>query len=405
MSATETLLLTKALKYNSTHVLTSKNIEDTHFSSEVCQKTWRYIVEHTVKYNCPPSLDAVVDNVPEFSPKHTQDSIEYLCDRFTRESERRLTIEHIKKIAASIDENPDSPYESLLSGVVSLSKSLPKGDFGSLKDAVSRYSEYFANKQAGYKRGITTGFPTLDMLTDGIQSHEFVVVSGFSGTGKSTLVQHMLMQAALVDGKKCLFISLEMGREALFRKWDTMSSHFQYDHLKKFQLSKEELSKWEQGIQSIQDSDGNVIVIDQLANCTVDKVYSEIIKHQPDLVAIDHLLLMKPPASLARNPQWEQLTYITQNLKNIAQSRQVPIISISQSNSTFTSGLDSVAGSKSIIRDSDILINLHKDDELELSDRMTLRLLKNRDGRIGDIQLYWDMETMTFEEYNTRTRI
>ena len=56
---------------------------------------------------------------------------------------------------------------------------------------------------------VKTGIKQLDkMLSGGIPEGSAVVVTGGSGTGKTTLIMQILMNAAK-DGNRCLFVSLE----------------------------------------------------------------------------------------------------------------------------------------------------------------------------------------------------
>jgi replicative DNA helicase len=146
----------------------------------------------------------------------------------------------------------------------------------------------------------------------------------------------------------------------------------------------------------------DIIILSKIGKCTVDKVYSEILKYSPDLVCIDYLSLMETPRNA--KSMWEAVTYLTQHLKQLARTLPMPILSVAQTNiggSTEGAQLDNIAFSRSIGADSDIVIGLgQRDESMRKNHQMKLRLLKNRDGRILETDLFWELETMTIRDWN-----
>jgi KaiC/GvpD/RAD55 family RecA-like ATPase len=54
-----------------------------------------------------------------------------------------------------------------------------------------------------------------EQMTGGIPQGHVVLVSGMPGTMKSSVAYNILFNNALLEGKKCLYISLEQGRESI----------------------------------------------------------------------------------------------------------------------------------------------------------------------------------------------
>jgi KaiC/GvpD/RAD55 family RecA-like ATPase len=66
------------------------------------------------------------------------------------------------------------------------------------------------------KAKIKTCIKGLDeLMTGGIPQGHVVLVSGMPGTMKSSVAYNILFNNALVEGKKCVYISLEQGRESI----------------------------------------------------------------------------------------------------------------------------------------------------------------------------------------------
>jgi len=398
----ERRLLSKAIHSGQLDKLIGLGIEESHFGDEMVKSVWQFVIEHTVKYNSPPSIDAIVENNSHFVPTITSDSLEYLIDKFYEGTKRRLTIEYLRTVAEAVD-NPDlgDPEEMMLDAARKLSQAVPSGEVGRYSDMDKRIEQYRQDKTTGKKRGITSGVPTLDDITEGIQPHEMVVISGYSGSGKSTFLQYMLYKARQIDKVTPMMISLEMGKEALYRKWDVMATNFEYRKLKKFELSSDEEEKWRNEAHKARHADTDIIVLDKLGRCTIEKVCSEINRYKPDIVGIDYVSLMDTPKH-AGTQIWERVTYITNNLKYIARSLNIPIIAVAQTNSSDPASLDNIAHSKSVVRDADIVLGLYQDQEMRDNKQMQLRVNKNRDGELKNIDMFWDMHHMQFEEWSPK---
>jgi replicative DNA helicase len=109
---------------------------------------------------------------------------------------------------------------------------------------------------------------------------------------------------------------------------------------------------------------------------------------------------MDTPRSAGGTQMWEKVVTLTRQLKQTSRTLGIPIIGVAQTNrSGYQTGaqLDNIAFSQSIVNDSDIILGLAaRDEEMERNKRQTIRLLKNRDGRVKESDLLWKMETMEF---------
>lgn len=356
------------------------------------------MTDHFRRYKTSPTLEVVKDAFPEHLFEIEQDSLQYLKDEFLKVVKRRYAMIAIHELADAIDDGElVGDIDSLfLEKSRELATLVPVTELSKFSDMDKRILAYEAGEDA--VDGIYMGIPDFDFLTSGIQPHEYVTISGFSGTGKSTLAQWMLFNAYM-QGKTPMYISLEMEAKALLRKWDTMAMKFEYQRLKRQRLSDEDLSKWKERAEIVRNSDNDIIILDDVAGCTVDRVYAELTRYQPDILCIDYITLMDTPRSAGGTQMWEKVVTLTRQLKQTSRTLGIPIIGVAQTNrSGYQTGaqLDNIAFSQSIVNDSDVILGLHADDEMKKNHRMTVRLLKNRDGRTDETDLLWKMETMEF---------
>lgn len=374
-------------------------IKEEHFAEEENLNIFTFMVEHFRKYKASPSLEVVRESFPDHNFETETDTLQFLKDEFLKVVKRRYAMEAIWDLAEACDNKElVGDIDALfLEKSRELANIVPVAELSKFSDMDKRITAYETGEE-DYE-GIYMGIPTFDFLTSGIQPHEYVTISGFSGTGKSTLAQWMLFNAYM-QGKTPMYISLEMEAKALLRKWDTMALNFEYQRLKRRRLSDEDLARYKEQADRVRDAENDIIILDDVAGCTVDRVYAELTRYQPDILCIDYITLMDTPRSAGGTQMWEKVVTLTRQLKQTSRTLGIPIIGVAQTNrSGYQSGaqLDNIAFSQSIVNDSDIILGLGVvDDESRRNNKMTVKLLKNRDGRVEEADLLWKPETMEF---------
>lgn len=395
MADFERALISRVAKTGQINTLMAEGIREDHFASESVRKIWRFMTDHYRQYKIAPEFDTVYAEFPDFNFETSGESVQYLKDRFKKEVMYRYGAEAVIRISEELS-NPESSLEVdelFLEESRRLATILPTAKLHAFKDMEQRIFEY-ENPQE--EKFIRTGIPQVDNLTFGIQPHEYVTIFGTTGAGKSTLSQWLLFNAWM-QGKTPMYISLEMEARALFRKWDTMLMQFQYNDLKGHTLREEEVARWKDEAEKVKSKPNDIIVMDDVRGCTVDRVFSELTRWQPDILCLDYVNLMSARTSFTQG--WEKITYLTQELKQISRTLNIPIIGVGQANRSAYQGgatLENIAGSISAVQDADLVFGLHADDDMRAEKKMELRLLKNRDGAIGNVDLWWAPETMTF---------
>jgi replicative DNA helicase len=379
----------------------ASGIRESHFEDEHLTDIFSYMAEHARKYKGAPSLEVIRERFPDYNFETTTDSVEYLRERFVRNVKRRFAMNSLKELAKLVNdpEQADRIDGLFLEESRRLATIIPSTQLHKFSDIEQRIEKYETSNSDLI--GIKMGIPDFDRLTLGIQRHEFVSIVGWQGTGKSTLTQWILFNAWM-HGHTAMCISLEMEAAALMRKWDTMLTNFEYRALKAHELAPHDVESWRIKAQQVKEKKCDIIVRDDVRDCTVDYVYSQAMRYQPDIIAVDYISLMEAPRT-AGGQMWEKVTNITQSLKQIARVTGIPIIGVAQTNIASAEGgakLDNIAYSRSVGQDSDIVLGLHQDEEMKENDKMTVRMLKNRDGNSAVADLLWDMDHMRFMPWN-----
>lgn len=382
----------------------ARGIDEDHFADEECQEVYGYAITHLKKYKGAPSMKAVKDKFPSFEPELGEDSIDYLIDRHIVNVKRRLANEALMSLAEAA-EDPERAEEidiEFLDISRQLATVVPTTAVARFSDMHKRIDQYRKDKAEGNQWGIRMGIPALDEKTFGIQPHELIVCAGWQGTGKSTLMQHISFSGYL-QGKKILFVSLEMDRGPLLRKFDTMAVDMSYRQLKGLELDDDAIERWEKWADDAEhdrDHGKDIVIIDRIGSRTATGVYAETIRHKPDLVVVDYISLLETGRTGAEK-HWQQIGQISRELKLNAQTLGIPVVAAAQTNrDSVKEGvkLETIAFSSAIGMDADIVLGLMQDEDMKAEEKMEVVMVKNRDGAPGKAVMDWAMDTMQFGE-------
>lgn len=400
----ERAIISKAIQLGHLDKLIGKGIDSSYFYNEECKEVWGHCLSHLRKYKSPPSLDAVRTSYPDFTFELPTDSFDYVYDKFVYQTKRRSAITGLRELAKGVDD-PERVLridEEILQLGSEISQMFPEGSAARFSDMEARILDYEERAASGVVMGLPFGIAAIDDVTQGIQKHEYISIVGWQGTGKSTLAQHICFSAYLA-GFTPLIISLEMEHDAMFRKFDTMATNFKYRALKKAELGEGDIKKWREWAVRAGNASSDIIVIDNIGSCTVERVHSIAEQYNPDLLVVDYVSLMDTPGG--QGAMWEKVTYLTQKLKTIARNPTCPpVIGIAQTNIASAGDgakLENIAYSRSIGQDSDIVLGLHQDQDGKMKARheMEVRLLKNRDGEITNSKMFWNPSQGEYREW------
>lgn len=401
----ERRLVAKAIVTGQVEKVIDSGIEIDHFVSHQVRSVWSDVVTFFQTYRQSPSLDAFKAMHPNFDIPVVQDPMDYLIEQMRRNVKRRTVTSAMREVAEFLRDNPgewDRADQVLFDKSREVFRDVPDRKASHYKDMESRVDLYQARKDAGQtSTGLKIGIPSIDAETGGIQRHEMVTVLGFSGVGKSTLMQYSGYHIFL-GGGTVLFLSLEMSSEPIFRRFDALHTHVPVKGMKDFTLGDEEIEKWREGAEEVRNRAGDIIVLDNLGQIGVSDVWRWAERYRPDIVIIDYINLMKStlPESAA---MWEKVTQITRELKRMTGALKVPVLAAAQTNAEgakLGGDITTVGYSRSIVQDSDVVLGIHRTDEMKENRQMEVRLAKNRDGKNINVNLLWDLDTMTIHEWN-----
>lgn len=230
-------------------------------------------------------------------------------------------------------------------------------------------------KQEKEKLNFKSKIPKLDQLTNGFEAGELIVISGYTGHGKTSFCQGLTVNLEK-QGFKCLWFSYEMPAHQFFAKFP--------DPLPLFYLPAELRGK--------------------ALNWIEDRILEGKVKYDTRIVFIDHLHFVVDLAT-TRHPSLEIGT-VVRALKSIAMKHNVVIFLVAHTSmpkGDKDPGLEDIRDSSFITQESDavFVIKRHKPKGARFyGNEAWLTILKHRRmGTMGKVVklIYKDKQFYEFE--------
>lgn len=412
MADVERELLWKAVNTGNFVDVISRGIEADHFVDEECIEVFDFCQNFMRLHVDPPSPKVVKGEFPGFKAPLSRDPLSYHMEQMVLKVKERMAIELVRDYHDAI-EDPEQLHDielrafdmaRMLSEVVPA----PRAAFFG-RDAKKRHDKYEEKKKKGESLGIYMGIPTIDEELRGILPSQLVTIVAYMGVGKSILMTYMAYSAYL-QGKTSLFISLEMDADEILQRLDVMATQIKFQALKALELEAGDQRKWYQILERAEEDkhEREIIIRDDIQDCTVDHVFAEASRWKPDLCFVDYLELMSTPRTSGgyRTQGWEQVSNAGKGLKQNARILKIPHVTAAQLNRE--GGRDKVTlanvGYQSIGKHSDIMLGLSQDEEQEIRNEMDVLSLKIRNGKKPRATLVWDLDFMNIREKGIEER-
>jgi len=298
--------------------------------------------------------------------------------------------------------------DSIESEVFAIAEESTGRDFVPLKQLLTESFDRLdeLSKGDGHLRGLPTGLSELDMKLAGMQDSNLLILAARPGVGKTSLALNIGLHVAQTQKKGVAIFSLEMSKEELVDR--LLVSHADIDawRLKTGRLTPEDTQAV---IEAMGDLAESPIYIDDTAGASILEMRTKARKlkasHNISLVIVDYLQLVDPGRRMDSREQ--QVSYVSQNLKNLARELKVPVLVLSQLNrmveqrTSKKPQLADLRESGSIEQDADVVMFIYQenesDDMLDTNKRMMkLSIAKHRNGALADIDMMFRGDRVKF---------
>ena len=247
--------------------------------------------------------------------------------------------------------------------------------------------------------GVTSGFVDLDKMTSGFQPGELTIIAARPSMGKTAFSLNIATSAALRDGKKVAYFSLEMGQEQLMLRMLAAESKIDMSLMR---VGKIPDSAWPKLINTVSILSKSGLYIDETSGISPFEIRAKCRRLKAtaglDLIMVDYLQLMDLKQKVESRER--AVSEISKTLKAIAKELKVPVIALAQLNrgvegrSDRRPMLSDLRESGSIEQDADVIMMIYRDDyyERDNSEQKGIAEIiigKQRNGPTGVVKLAW----------------
>ncbi len=295
----------------------------------------------------------------------------------------------------------DELLEAAEQGIFSISQENLKRDFLPIKDALTQSFDRLdeLQKSSGKLRGIPTGFRDLDNKLAGMQDSNLLILASRPGQGKTSMALNIAQFVAVNAGLPVGIFSLEMSQEELVDRLLVGQADIDAWKLKTGRLDEKDFDRLSLAMGELAEAP---LFIDDTPGSTISEMRTKArrlqVEHGLKLLIVDYLQLIR-----GRNLEnrVQEVSEISQNLKNLARELKIPILAISQlSRAVEQRGikrpqLADLRESGAIEQDADVVMFIWREDA-ERPEAVTLDIQKHRNGPTGEIQMVFRADRTKF---------
>lgn len=281
--------------------------------------------------------------------------------------------------------------------------------------------------------GVTTGYIDLDKLLGGLNNSDLLILAGRPSMGKTAFAVNLALNSAdyLANNKlgSVGFFSLEMSAEQLGARILSMESGISATQMRSGCISADDFRLLARANKKLQ---GINLFIDDTPALSIGAIRARARrlkrKYNLQVLFIDYLQLIKGSGKASSlSNRVNEVSEVTQGLKAIAKELNIPVIALSQLSRAVEQRedkrpqLSDLRESGSIEQDADIvmfiyreeyyLMRQHKEEgsaahhELleklkKIQNQTEILIAKQRNGPIGNINLFFDSNTSKFKNSN-----
>jgi len=263
--------------------------------------------------------------------------------------------------------------------------------------------------------GVSTGYPSLDEITSGLQCGEMIIVAARPSMGKTALALNMA-ENMVSQGTSVAVFSLEMSREQLTQRLLSSRSRVSGHKIRRNMLSNSDMD----AIIGAADELMKVpLYIDDTPGLSIMQLRAKARrlkqKHDIGVIFVDYLQLMT--SGRRAESRQQEVSEISRGVKALARELNVPVVCLSQLNRAAEQReghrprMSDLRESGSIEQDADVVAMLHREAYYHLNDETwkaenpekeslaELIIAKQRNGPTSTVKLTWDNACTRFYDW------
>lgn len=252
--------------------------------------------------------------------------------------------------------------------------------------------------------GVTSGWPSMDAITDGYQAGDLVTLVARPAQGKTYLLLHQAFSAWL-SGRSVIIATMEMTLSQITARLLGIASGINPRFIRKRQLSTSALRRLREYADYLANDERMVLYSGGTKKSPSD-LDILIQEYGPDCVYLDGVHMMIPDRESqyrSGSQRNERVSMLFDQLNAITVSRRIPIVNTTHLNrSSGADGrgasLETVAYSDAIGTHSSLVLSVAGGEPPYQNTRKVLRFLKGREGEEGSVCVNYTFSPVNFSE-------
>lgn len=352
----------------------------------------------------------------------TTSNIEYYAKIVQEKAVKRALINAGSEIVTlGYDLNPtDDSLEQAEKLIFEIASKKATKDLSHVRDLVLTTYEKIEHRYNNRDQltGVPTGFYDLDVMTNGLQRSDLIILAARPSMGKTAFALNMVQHVAIKAKIPVAVFSLEMSKEQLVQRM--LCSEAEIDS-QKIRTGNMQRKDWDALAQSMNEFAEAPIYIDDTGGCTLTDIRAKCRRLKMEeknlgLIVIDYLQLME---GSGREERIQQISAISRGLKTLARELDVPIIALSQLSRAVEQRKDrrpmlsDLRESGAIEQDADIVMFIYRDEYYEGQNKddsddspsphadnkgkAEIIIAKQRNGPVGSVNLLFQGSITKFK--------
>ncbi|MFI0348426.1 MAG: replicative DNA helicase [Chthoniobacterales bacterium] len=273
------------------------------------------------------------------------------------------------------------------------------------------------HKNKGALTGLSTGFPLLDQMTDGMHESEMIVIAARPSMGKTAIAMNIAEHVAVDQNASVGIFSLEMSSQQLVQRMLCSRAKVDLKKVRDGFMGNKDMKNLSRAADSLSKSK---IYIDDTAGLSILELRAKARRlkdrHDLKLIVIDYLQLLRSTSRRGQDNRQIEIAEISAGIKALAKELAIPVIVLAQLNresekrSDGKPRISDLRESGSIEQDADVVGLLYRSAYFEKDDAVRsekegeaeLIIAKQRNGPTGEIPLTFLKEYTRFETRDYR---
>lgn len=274
--------------------------------------------------------------------------------------------------------------------------------------AAIKHLDLLDQRQEGKLKGMPTGLQDFDeMLDGGLSRGNLVVIGARPAMGKTALA--MTVGLYMAQAQSVGFLSMEMPHSDVRDRQAAILSRASIGMIKRPHKGLE----YDRIVDGVEKAKTLRWFVSDKSGLNIMQVRSRARalkrRHGLDILVVDYIGLMSGMDS--KQPRAYQIEEISRGLKGLAKDLDITVICLAQVNRGGVErvgqvpGLQDLRDSGAIEQDADVVAFIHRPIEAQpelganFQNFALLRLAKNRQGRTGDVNLFYHGQYTCFESW------